>query len=260
MTSDAAVALLASRYQTTVIDIATRNTAVVTRLWRAFGGVDDAAADTFTQRAAAVTLAHQRQAAALAVAYVNAAVGISTGEPVTTSVDIGDVVARARNGVALTDVYLRPVITARTILGETGDIVAALRAGLNRATSAADIDVKLAARGGARDAMTAAGVTHYRRMPNAKACTFCLTASTQRYKTADLMSLHVRCGCSVAPIAGDVDPGRVINKDLLARLKASTGRSDYWNDPKAATAVHQHGELGPVLTHAGDAFSSLADL
>jgi hypothetical protein len=259
MLSDAAVQLLAMRYQRIIIDLAARNSTTVGNLWDRVGGIDQISLETFAARAAEIVGVTQQQAATLAAAYIDTMVGIDGARP-TRVVDIARAVAGARNGTPLIDVYARPSITARAQIADGKDLAHALRVARSRAVSAADTDVKLAARSAARDAMTSAHVKFYKRVPDARACTFCLTASTQRYSTGELMPLHSRCGCSVMPLIGKAAESHVVDHTLLARLKASSDRPDYWNDPKAAIAVHEHGELGPVLTHAGDDFTSHADL
>ncbi len=145
---------------------------------------------------------------------------------------------------------MRPAVTARKALADGKNIADALRIARGRAASAANTDVALAARRGAHDAMARhTQIVGYRRVPNADACVFCLVASTQRYHTGDLMPLHNNCRCAIAPIIGEIDPGQVINKDLLDSYKRG--------DVRDVISTHVHGELGPVLTRAGDAFAGL---
>lgn len=252
-----AAELLAARYQQIIIALAARNAALVGAMWDRLGGVDQASLDMFARQAAEIVGITQQQAATIAAAYVDTIVGFAGTRPVNT-IDIARAVANARNGTPLIDVYGRPTITARAQIADGKDLAHALRIARNRAVSSADTDVKLAARSAARDAMTSAGVTHYKRVPDATACVFCLTASTKRYSSDHLMPMHNACGCSVMPLVGKAADSPIADRALLARLKASSDRPDYWNDPKAATAVHEHGELGPVLTHAGDHFDGPA--
>jgi hypothetical protein len=106
----------------------------------------------------------------------------------------------------------------------------------------------------------------YRRVLTGRSCMFCATASTQRYRGSDLMPLHGRCDCAVAPIFGDEDPGQVINHQVLSKLKAKgpgywkeRGFVDANGDPiepgrEGPVAVRQHGELGPTLVDRHDHF------
>lgn len=234
---------LAARYQLTLAALADRTATQVGTTWDRVGGIDDTAQARFATAAARTVEASQRAAAQLADAYIRGYVGLQTDRPQRSALDLATIIDL--RGVPALDVYRRPTITARTALARGRDFTAAFTEARTRATTTADLDVKLAARRAADDAMAAADVTHWRRVPDGTACTFCLTASTQRYRVGDLMPLHTRCGCTIAPLAAGDD--RVIDKALLGRLEAATGRPDYWNDPKAAIAVRTHGELGPVL-------------
>lgn len=257
MASDAALRLLEDRYQATANALAARTSEQVATLWANLGGVNDTAMARFSAAAAQVVEASKRQAVALADGYVRTYIALaeSSGVPAST-IDVAAIAAEARAGVSALDVYRRPVVTARAALANGRSFADALRLARVRATSAANTDVHLASRAGADASMRANGVEHYRRVPDATACTFCLVASTQRYRTGQLMPLHAHCGCSVAPLVGTRD--RVVDQALLGRLKAASDRPDYWNDRKIA--VHHHGELGPVLTRAGDHFTGPAGL
>ncbi len=61
-------------------------------------------------------------------------------------------------------------------------------------------------------------------------------ASTQRYNSDNLMPLHTFCDCGVAPITGDVDPGRVVNEQLLRQLKESGAAGDLSFEQAASRA------------------------
>jgi hypothetical protein len=103
----------------------------------------------------------------------------------------------------------------------------------------------------------------YRRVLTGRSCMFCAAAATKRYRKRDLMPLHARCDCSVAPIFPDSDPGDLLNEDLLRNLKERG--PEYWKargfvdnegrplDPTRVPAALGRAvdtdELGPVLTH-----------
>ena len=203
----------------------------------------------YTAAAATLTLAGQRRAAALTAAYLQRALG----SPIELDPDqhIGIAV---RGGVTLEEVYGRafaPVFASDDIAE-----------GRRRIVTAAQTSVQLAMRSAATAAMTdQPKVVGYRRVLNGVSCGFCAAASTRRYKRAELLPLHQRCDCTVAPIVGDDDPGAVINQELLDRLRDASDRPDYWRSrhfdvtddgqirlPEIAEV--DHGELGPVLVHA----------
>jgi len=93
-------------------------------------------------------------------------------------------------------------------------------------------------------------------------CGLCIVASDRIYGRGDLMPLHGRCHCLVAPIVGDVDPGRELNGDDLSALykgAAVAGRqssTDGRDLKKVRVQVNEHGELGPVLVRQGASFVS----
>lgn len=64
-------------------------------------------------------------------------------------------------------------------------------------------------------------VVGWRRVLVGPSCEWCALVSTQRYRSAESADFgHAKCDCTVAPIVGDADPGRVINRPLLRELKA----------------------------------------
>lgn len=229
-----------------------RSALALAALWGRSRPVTDAELEQFLAAATPVVAAAQRQAAGLGVAYIAAA----TGERLTELVDIEEVIAGLRAGAARTDVYSRPTITARTALAGGKPWVDAMKIGAERLDATVRADVQLAGRGGTYEAMqTSTRVVGWRRIPDAKACRLCLQASTQRYTTDDLMAIHNRCGCTVAPIIGDRDPGHIINHEVNNALKADKQLGTFGH--RDGFEIHDHGELGPVLTVKGQQFTQL---
>lgn len=166
--------------------------------------------------------------------------------------------AEAVSGAALRGVdageYLRrPLVQVWTALKRGVDWADAVRQGRDRATTLAATDVQLGQRRVAQQWAESGRVVGYRRTLTGRSCVLCALASTQRYTRGDLAPIHDRCDCGVAPIRGDVDPGRVVNRDLLRRVKEADREGGRFE-------VHQHGELGPVLTREGDRFTGPEDL
>lgn len=243
---------------------------MVGRAWDDLADLDDVAADRFTNVAATLSLSAQTQTAANVDGYLALLYGDSP-----TGLDAANVTGPAvRAGATPEDVYHRAIVTARTGISEGLGYVEAMRQGRRRALDAAQTDVALTQRATMAQVGTRRGIVGYRRVLTGKSCALCGTASTQRYKTGTLMPLHTSCDCGVAPIIGDKDPGHIINKPLLNDLKAA-GRQvpdpDYWRSrhitvdadgtvtlPKIA--VHEHGELGPVLTDASHNFTGPGDI
>jgi hypothetical protein len=86
-------------------------------------------------------------------------------------------------------------------------------------------------------------------------CGLCIAASTRIYGRDRLMPLHDRCHCGVLPVLDGDDPGDVLNsQDLAALYGAAGGQTSREALKKIRVAVHDHGELGPVLRDRKDAF------
>lgn len=248
---------LALTYQARYNRLRTRTGLTVGRLWDRYAGVDDEAAERFTTEAAGLVGAAQSSTTALVNGYLTALL-ILAGE---RDGDLEDTPPMPR-GVDLAEVYSRPIITARTALAEGKQWADAMSIGRNRAVTSAATDISLAQRDVMSRAVDGTRIVGYRRTLTGQSCALCATASTQRYTGSRLMPIHGHCDCGVAPIIGDRDPGQVINRPLLNDLKAAgkqAGDPDYWKSRKLTVDedgtvrlpdidVHEHGELGPVLT------------
>lgn len=199
--------------------------------WDTYAGLGNVAASEFEAAADVVIRTAKQQTSTLAVAYMNANDRLG-GFPATGLVPV---VPEIRNGVPPSEVYHRSIVEARARVAKGATFDEAMASGRARAVSTARTDVSLANkaeinRGGA----VRPWVVGYRRVLTGRSCAFCATASTQRYKSADLLPLHPSCDCDIAEIFGTEDPGHIINRDLLGDLKkagAEDGRPDYWNGP-----------------------------
>lgn len=265
MTSEEVVRRYLASYSRLRVDLVAR----VVAAWAARGGLGDEEARAFVQAVVPVVRGGQVAAARLAAAHIAVLARVATGEAVPVSIPPGEVTDL--RGTEPAEVYTRPVIHARAAVSEGASLVEALAAGAARAGQLALTDVILAQRAGATAAMRAdRRIVGYRRVLSGQSCALCATASTQRYRVGDLLPIHDRCDCGVAPIIGTEDPGRVINRPLVDSLRRAAEQTDdenYWHSRHIRvdadgtvrlpeTAVHQHGELGPVLTRAGDHFKS----
>lgn len=179
-----------------------------------------------------------------------------------------DAVTDLRAGVTAPEVLRRPFVTVWTGLSKDYPIERAVSAGAARAKAIATTDVLLAQ----REAMAIVAdetprIVGYRRTLTGKSCALCAAASTQRYRGKNaklLMPIHDHCDCGVAPILAGSDPGHVINRKVLDRLRARG--PEYWKSngfvdpdgnpmdpatvPTDFARVEQHDELGPYLTPA----------
>ncbi len=187
-------------------------TRVVAEAWDRLPGYNEADVAPFVDLVVPIVIAAQTRAASLTSAMLARQLGTA---PFPVSVDLLTGAA-LRAGVAPREVYGRPFITTWSALGRGDKWTDAVGAGRARLLGTANIDVQLAMRATARDAMRAdSRVTGYQRSPDGAACELCLLASTQRYHSDDLMPIHNNCGCTVEPIIGNEDSGQVIDPELL---------------------------------------------
>lgn len=204
--------------------------------WDTFAALDDVAAAQFEAAAGVVIQTAKAQTSTLAVAYMNANDRLG-GFPASGLVPV---VPEIRNGVPVAEVYHRSIVEARARVANGATFEEAMASGRARAVSTARTDVSLANKAEIdRGGQLRPWVVGYRRVLTGRSCAFCATASTQRYKSADLLPLHPSCDCDIAEIFGTEDPGHIINGDLLDQLKKAgreDGRPDYWNGPYVVDA------------------------
>lgn len=212
--------------------------------WDAYADLDDRSARRFVEAAAQITTAAQQQTAALAAGYLEANDAI-----LGHTTQIVPTLPTLRNGIAPEAVYHRSIVEARTLTARGAPVDQALAAGRARSMSTARTDVILANRGAVSSAAASRPwVVGYRRVLTGKSCALCATASTQRYRVADLQPIHPNCDCDVAEIYGNADPGHIINRDLLDELKATAGdggRPDYW---RGEYLVDERGQITRART------------
>lgn len=129
-----------------------------------------------------------------------------------------------------------------------------------RAEQIATMDLALADREAARQRMQATGVTHYRRvfhpeLSKSGSCGLCVVAADRTYSRDTLMPLHNGCNCTVLPAYEGDDPGLRLNTaDLTAIYDAADGESIREKLQRVRVQVNDHGELGPILSYAGQDF------
>lgn len=188
---------------------------------------------------------------------------------------------------AVEQVYSRPFFEAQRAIAAGKSRPEAIAAGYRRLEKVAVTDLQLAQTHTARefatqlqrrqpDQSTATGnIVGFRRVLSSKPnhCALCIIASTQRYRSFDLMPIHPGCGCRVAMVLGDSDPGQVLDPRLAQEIHNAVRRDlgDAYVDPGGRNGLaayrdiivtNQHGELGPVLgvrdhTFTGPGFVAL---
>lgn len=267
--SDAQLDALARRHVRLTAEIRLRVVGYVTRAWGSLDGHRDADIDRFVRAVVPVVEAGQVRVAALTDGYLaileRGALGVAArpvGQPAEA--------ATALRGVPTAEVYQRAGVTVWTALSRGVPYDQAVAQGLKRATDLAATDMQLAETHTARRVLTRnPRVVGYRRtLSGGQSCALCAVASTQRYRKQDLMPIHPGCSCKVQPIYGNRDPGRVIDPDRLAgvhqRIAERLGVEDRGGrnvaDFRQLVVTHDHGELGPILTRAGDRFTGPGEI
>lgn len=207
------------------------------QIWEGLPGHDRGNLDQWLSEALPAVEAAEQQSSALTNAYIAAA--LQRSEPF--SVDLSQVTGAAiRQGTLPEAVYERPFVTLWSELGAGKDWADASSMALQRAQTLGATDVQLSM----RDTMNAIqavepGITGWERVADPSACAFCVAVNGAfTYGTSEPLPLHANCGCSATPV--------LIESNRLGDRRATPL-------PKAL-AVHDHGELGPVLTGAGDHF------
>ena len=248
---------LLARFMARHAQILARSSAQVLRLWVSMPGYDRPDVPEFTAAASQVVEANQLAAALLVDGYIAKAAGTSPAGLTA------EVVTNLREGITTAEAYQRPFLRLWRLRAEGVAEQAAQEQARTYLSSMAQMDTQLAVSHAMVEASDRIdGVVGYRRVLTGKSCRFCATAATQRYHTRQLRPLHSGCDCGVAPIIGDRDPGRVVNDQLLARLKEQGPR--YWEkrgfvdsagnpiDPTQLGPVRtdRNAEIGPVLVTA----------
>jgi hypothetical protein len=175
-------------------------------------------------------------------------------------------VADLRPGVPHVEVYARLADQYRYQRSSGVPAADALRLVRQRAAVVAETDVTLAFRQQVKRSLASArDVVGYRRIVHPElsrggTCGLCIAASDRIYHVGDLLPIHARCACTVAPVTKTHDPGRSLNTEDLAALYERAGSTAAAALKRTRYSVHEHGELGPVLAAEGDNFRGPADV
>lgn len=207
-------------------------TDALTSAWMALPSYDESDVPAWLSTAVPISRATQRASIALTNAYL---ARYLRRQP--AGVNPSSIMGAIRNGSTPDEVYRRPFVTVWTALKNGAGYDQAIAAGLARATSTGAMDVQLAMRGTMQSVQdTDPGIFGFQRVADGGACEFCQAIDGAYVKSAAAMPLHNHCGCGLEPLTRP--------------------------HPRAAAlpsgvAVHEHGELGPVLTAPGDHFTRL---
>jgi len=208
----------------------------VAEIWARLGSYNEADVPRFMDEALPLIAAGQAQSAALTAAFIARALRVPA-----FGIDPARVTGAAvRAGTPPDVVYRRAFIQTWHDLGQGKPFQDAVDTGQARVRSSANMDIALAQRESFQVAQDDTdGIYGYQRVASDGACEFCQAVSGAYVKSASAMPLHNNCGCSLEPLT------RAHPK--AAWLPDGTHITDDY-------AVHDHGELGPVLTNPSDEF------
>lgn len=244
------------RYQRALARARDRIGAAAVTAWQNLGSYDEALVESFAARLAPGVAAAQLQIAALTDAYLAARLGRPVG-----GVDPEAVTGPKLRGLdSPAQEWRRPFATVWGALSQGVRWEDAAARGGHRVRQLVETDLQLSMRAAAHSVISAdERVGGYRRvLTGAQSCGLCAVASAQRYHRGDLMPLHSGCDCTVEPIIGDNDPGRVANEDRLRQLRQSAAEGYSDRGALSHMTVDEHGnptgavkivdsELGPTL-------------
>lgn len=265
--------LVVANYQRTVGAITQRTANAASNLFNSLGSYRDSDAEVYVQRIVPVVQAAQRQTVQATKKFYEL-LATSNGFKLDqlSLVQPTDFYTDSTRGVPSEVVYTRPFVETRRAIANNTSMTQAILMGAVRVANIAATDIQLAkTRSGQaiRQAHQGSqyGLTyHVRVLTGTENCALCYVASTQRYKVSDLQPIHGGCDCTERPVFANEDPGQVIN---AARLEAThqaveerfggSARDARQIDYRQIT-IHEHGELGPVLTVKGQNFTGPSDI
>jgi len=241
------------------------------RAWRDLGRWDREDVPRFLAVVLPLVAAGQRRTVSLTDAYLARMLGRrALGVDATNLIGAG-----VRAGADPATVYTRPFIQLWSALSNGSQFTDAVSAAGARASGSAQTDISLSMRATAKavDEATPPAERPYRwiRVPSGESCGLCVTASTQLYKSPDLLPIHDRCDCGIEPVTRDsANAAKDRNREMLSRLKSQDSYTtkaadlkrlrvdDQGNFVLPEPVVHDHGELGAVLAEAGQTFTGPA--
>lgn len=207
----------------------------VGEIFRTLGSYNDETLSQFIDTVEPIVRAGQQRAIALTDAYLSAETGTAPA-----GLPLQDIAQAVRNGTPMEDVYRRPFVSTWTALADDMSFQEAVNAGELRASGIANMDVLLAYTQSMVQAGKSGNIVAYQRVANGACCPFCALLDGTFTGPTEPMPIHNNCNCTAAPIMSKEDVGSFLTTGSVV------------DD----VAIHEHGEYGPVVTGAGDHFTT----
>jgi hypothetical protein len=250
--------------------------------WRTVNPHDGNQVQKFTERAAQITTAGQKQMVSLAAAtqktyFTQAGIDFSFIPEVADNVrlwsDFATEYAKPEkvkeNGkvserLPLTEPFNRVARDYRREIANGKSEDEALAKSIDRATIIVDENLALAEREAERQIIDKASkanpgkILGWRRVIHPEAsktgvCGLCIVAADRTYKVGELKALHARCKCETVPIFKNNDPGLTLNTQDLQAIYAAAGDTTSGRAlKKVRYQIDMNKELGPQLMKAAD--------
>lgn len=258
--SDAVQALrLRDGYMGTTGRIRATLTKQVEALWLASPDYRDGDIERLLARLVPLVQAGQLQLANLTSVFLAQQAVLLRGVPYAP-VPVDRTALADIRGVPDKEVFRRPAVELYTQLAAGKSMGEAIKISAARLVSITGTHLQLAKTIQAEKALKASGAVYFRRvLSGSENCKICTVAATQRYKAIHRMEIHPGCDCGVEELPAREAPDRIIDPTLL---KAVAGLEDKNGklDARDLITIHEHGELGPVLTWRKHAFTGPAAL
>jgi hypothetical protein len=149
--------------------------------------------------------------------------------------------------------YRRPAVNLYTLLSQGASFADAVTSSTQLIGDLTATDLQLALRLQGQHSLGSQGHTRYRRvLTGSENCERCAIASTNVYSTSDLLPIHDHCDCTVEPIR---ESSAAVDLSGLTLTSARAEAVAAGVSLESLVAVHQHGELGPVIAWASDHFT-----
>lgn len=233
----------------------------VAAAWEQTPELRDADVGRLVERLAPQVIAGQLQLANLTSAFLAQQAALLRGIPVKPArVDRKEILG-VRAGIPIEELLHRPAVTVYTELAVGATYENARKAGFHRLISIAGTQLQLAKTHQARKALETSGATYFRRvLSGSENCKICVLAATQRYRTGRLADIHPGCDCGVEELPRGETPERIIDPQLLKAVNSLTDEDGKPLGTRDLITVHEHGELGPVLTWKKHDFATITDI